>query len=150
MHSLFEPLAAQEIISRLNNLTPNHQRKWGKMDVCQMLKHVNDALGTATNDTTVKTSLLFKLLAPMIKRQVMAKSPYKPGLPTAKEFIIKDHNLDFDKEKTALLNRLNKFLSNGEQAVEGLKHPAFGVLTAYEWGFSQWKHFDHHLKQFGV
>jgi hypothetical protein len=120
------------------------------MDVTQMLKHVNDALGTATGETIVKTSFLFKILAPFIKKQVMAKAPYKPGLPTAKEFITKDHNLNFDEEKTALLNRLTKFLSNGEKAVDGLKHPAFGELTAYEWGFSQWKHFNHHLNQFGA
>ena len=115
-----------------------------------MLLHVNEALGTATGDTTTKTPFVLKLMAPMIKKVVMSPKPYKEGLPTAKEFIIKADNLDFEKEKAALLIRLNKFITNGEAKVEGLKHPAFGKLTAYEWGFSQWKHFDHHLKQFGV
>lgn len=150
MPSLFEPQVAQQIIERLNNLSENSPRSWGKMDVTQMLKHVNDALGTATGETSVKTSWFFKLFAPLIKKEVMSQKPYKPGLPTAKEFVVKNHNLSFSDEKNALLIRLNKFLNNGEKAVDGLKHPAFGKMTAYEWGFSQWKHFDHHLKQFGA
>jgi hypothetical protein len=150
MPTLFEPQTAQAIISRVNTLSNLHQRKWGKMDVTQMLKHVNDALGTATGETTIKTNFFFKFFAPFIKMEVMSSKPYKPSLPTAKEFVIKSHNLNFEEEKNALINRLNKFLANGESAVEGLKHPAFGKMTAYEWGFSQWKHFDHHLRQFGV
>jgi hypothetical protein len=149
MPSLFEPQAAQEIIARINLLQPTAQHKWGKMSVAQMLKHCTDALGTATGDVVIKPPFIFKIIAPLIKKKVMEQKPYKEGLPTAKEFIVKDDK-NFDEEKGKLLERIHKFISNGEQAVDGLRHPAFGKLTAYEWGYSQWKHFDHHLKQFGV
>ena len=149
MPSLFEPQTAQNIIARINQLQPTSQHQWGKMNVSQMLWHCNEALGTATGDTTTKTPFFIKLLDPMIKKTVMEQKPYKEGLPTAKEFIIKDDK-NFEEERQKLLERLNKFITNGEAKVDGLKHPAFGKLTAYEWGFSQWKHFDHHLRQFGV
>ena len=149
MPTLFEPQTSQEIIARINQLQPSSQRKWGKMSVSQMLWHCNEALGTATGDTTTKTPFILKLLAPMIKKTVLEQKPYKEGLPTAKEFIIKEDK-NFEEEKTKLLERINKFIANGEAKVDGLKHSAFGKMTAYEWGFSQWKHFDHHLKQFGV
>jgi Ca2+-binding EF-hand superfamily protein len=29
-------------------------------------------------------------------------------------------------------------------------HPAFGSFTKEQWGQLQYKHLDHHLKQFGV
>ena len=29
-------------------------------------------------------------------------------------------------------------------------NPVFGKLTADEWASLQWKHIDHHLKQFGL
>ena len=149
MPSLFEPQVAIEIIVRINQLQPTTQRKWGKMNVSQMLFHCYEALGTATGDVVLKVPFLFKLLAPIIKKKVMEDKPYKEGLPTAKEFIAKlDKN--FEDEKAKLLERINEFIINGEAKVDGKKHPAFGKLTAYEWGFSQWKHFDHHLKQFGV
>ena len=149
MPSLFEPQAAQGIIDRINNLQPRTQRKCGKMSVAQMLKHCTDALGTATGDVVIKPPFIFKIIAPLTKKKVMEQKPYKEGLPTAKEFIVKDDK-NFEEEKHKLLERNNKFISNGEKAVDGLRHPAFGKLTSYEWGFSQWKHFDHHLKQFGV
>jgi Protein of unknown function (DUF1569) len=149
MPSLFEPQTAQEIITRINTLKPTNQRLWGKMNVAQMLFHCNQALGTATGDVNIKPPFIFKIIGSMIKKKVMEEKPYKQSLPTAKEFIIVDEK-EFEKERYAVLDRINKFITNGQQKVDGLRHPAFGKLTAYEWGFSQWKHFDHHLKQFGV
>ncbi len=150
MYSLFEAGKANEILERIEQLTPNSQPIWGKMNVSQMLKHVNMALKTATGEITTKTSFMMKLFAPLIKREVMKKAPYKPGLPTAKEFLTHSSVADFEQEKQALLTTFNKFINAGEAGVEGRKHPAFGKLTPYQWGFSQWKHFNHHLSQFGV
>lgn len=149
MPTLFEQQAAQEIVDRINKLQPISQRKWGKMNVAQMLHHCSEALGTATDDVELKVPFFFKILAPIIKKKVMEKKPYKEGLPTAKEFIVIDEK-NFEQEKQNVLNRIDKFIANGEAKVDGKRHPAFGRLTAYEWGFSQWKHFDHHLRQFGV
>ena len=61
MPSLFEQYAAQEIINRINNLKPTTQRKWGKMNVSQMLSHCNEALGTATGETATKTPFFLSL-----------------------------------------------------------------------------------------
>ena len=38
----------------------------------------------------------------------------------------------------------------GEKGCDGRVHPFFGRLTGAEWGISQFKHLDHHLRQFGV
>ena len=38
--NLFDPSVKQEIIDRINKLTPQTQRQWGKMNVSQMLAHV--------------------------------------------------------------------------------------------------------------
>ena len=35
--NLFDATAKQEIIDRINKLTPQSERQWGKMDVAQML-----------------------------------------------------------------------------------------------------------------
>ncbi len=114
-----------------------------------MLHHCNAALGTATGEVQLKTPFILKLLQPFIKKVVMSAKPYKPSMPTAKEFIIR-LDKDFEEEKDSLLNRLNTFINNGEEECDGRVHPAFGKLSSYEWGYSQWKHFDHHLRQFAV
>lgn len=149
MPSLFEPNISSEIIARIEKLTPQSQAQWGKMNVAQMLYHCNAALGTATGEVQLKTPFVLKLLQPIIKKVVMSAKPYKPSMPTAKEFVVR-LDKDFEAEKNALLTRLNNFISSGEQDCDGRIHPAFGKLSAYEWGYSQWKHFDHHLRQFGV
>ena len=43
---------------------------------------------------------------------------------------------------TAIITRINQLQPTTQRK--------WGKMTAYEWGFSQWKHFDHHLNQFGV
>ena len=56
----------------------------------------------------------------------------------------------FEIEKIKLIAAYKKLIAKGEEAVDGTVHPLFGKMTAYECGFSQWKHFDHHLKQFNA
>ena len=37
---LFDPIVKQEIVDRINKLTSQTQSRWGKMNVSQMLAHV--------------------------------------------------------------------------------------------------------------
>ena len=43
--NLFDPLVKQEIIERINKLTPQSQHLWGKMEVAQMLAHLQVPIG---------------------------------------------------------------------------------------------------------
>jgi len=51
MKNLFESTAYNEIIERLNNLSPQSKRKWGKMEVAQMMATGAD-VNPKTNDAT--------------------------------------------------------------------------------------------------
>lgn len=149
MPSLFEPTVANEILQRLENFTPNNARVWGKMSGAQTMAHLFTVLQLGTGDRIEKPNLIGRLMGPFIKKIVMSEKPYRQGLPTGSNFIIKDEK-NFEEEKAKLISLYKKFIDRGEKGAEGLKHPLFGKLNAYEWGFSQWKHFDHHLKQFGA
>jgi hypothetical protein len=43
MKNLFDKDVHTEIINRINSLTPQTQRQWGKMNVAQMLAHCKEA-----------------------------------------------------------------------------------------------------------
>ena len=43
MQDVFSVIDAQNYIHRINNLTPETQKKWGKMSVDQMMAHLNVA-----------------------------------------------------------------------------------------------------------
>jgi hypothetical protein len=120
--NLFDPSVKQEIISRINKLTPQSQRLWGKMDVAQMLAHVQAPIGVAFGTNTVKGNWLMKLILPFFKKMLYDEKPWKQGLPT-------------DKTESNMINE---------------KHPVFGKLTKENWSKATWKHIDHHLKQFGA
>ncbi|MBN8835821.1 MAG: DUF1569 domain-containing protein [Sphingobacteriia bacterium] len=149
MPSLFDPQVNQSIRQRIEQLTPESTARWGKMNVAQMLAHLNTVLQLATGDKSFKPNLIGIVLGPWIKRMVLNEKPYKQNLPTAPSFVVADSRV-FAAEKQHLLITFQQFINDGENAAEGRKHPIFGKLTAAEWGFSQWKHFDHHLQQFGV
>lgn len=73
---------------------------------------------------------------------------WKHNLPTAKGFKVVDKK-DFMTELTNLLNEVNDF--HKEKDREAWKpHPAFGTFTHEQWGKMQYKHLDHHLRQFDV
>ncbi len=149
MPSLFEQHTANDILQRIVKLQPDSARQWGKMSAAQMMAHVRYVLELATGDKTEKPTFMMKLMGPMIKKVIMGDKPFKQGLPTGPNFIMKEEK-DFETEKSQLINTYHRFIENGTAAAEGRKHPIMGKLSAQEWGFSQWKHFDHHLKQFGV
>jgi hypothetical protein len=145
--NLFDPMVKQEIINRVNRLTPQSQRQWGKMDVAQMLAHLQMPMGIALGSHTIKGHWLMKLILPLFRKTLYDKKPYKQGLPTDKSFIMTGATKDFEKEKNQLLEMINRF--NDANMIND-KHPVFGRLTKDQWSKATWKHIDHHLQQFGV
>ena len=147
--NLFEREAFQETVTRINNLTPDSQRKWGKMSVNQMLAHCNVAFAVPLSDKPLKRMFIGRIFAPLIKSKMYSEKPWGRNLPTSKEFTIRDER-DFYAEKNRLIELMNQFHNKGPNGVGKYPHPFFGRFTPEQWGVSMWKHIDHHLVQFGV
>ena len=144
--NLFDPAVKQDIIDRINKLTPESKALWGKMNVGQMLAHCQMPIGVAFGEHQLKGSFILKLIGPLFKSVLYNEKPYKRSLPTDKSFVMTDQK-DFEKEKNKLLEMVNQF---SETKMINEKHPAFGRLTKEQWSKATWKHLDHHLQQFGV
>lgn len=145
--NLFDPAVKQEIIDRINKLTPQTNPQWGKMNVAQMLAHVQKPIGIALGTHLPKGSFLLRLIGPLFKSKLWDENPYKHSLPTDPTFVMTGEEKDFEKEKSVLLNMINSF---SKETIVSEKHPVFGKLTKDNWSKASWKHLDHHLKQFGV
>ncbi|MAO09141.1 MAG: hypothetical protein CL596_10555 [Alteromonas sp.] len=147
MKSLFHEETYQEIRNRLNQLEENSQGQWGKMSVGQMLHHCqgpfNIMLGK--NDYGMKPNLLAKIF---FKKALYNDKPWRKNLPTAK-FLKETKPRDFIKEKKNLETLLDEFHSQIDRE-EWPEHPGFGKFTKQQYGQMQFKHLDHHLRQFGV
>ncbi len=46
--------------------------------------------------------------------------------------------------------RVERFCDGGPPAANGIVHAFFGPLTGKQWGRLQYKHLDHHLRQFSA
>jgi hypothetical protein len=150
MKNIFNKTITEEVINRINNLTPKSESEWGKMTVAQMLAHCNVTYEMVYEDIHPKPNLIMKLILILfVKSSVVGEKPYKHGLPTASQFLIKEEK-EFDKEKTRLINYLKKTQELGESYFDGRESNSFGKLTSAEWNNMFYKHLDHHLAQFGV
>ena len=149
MKSIFEARDNAELVTRIRTLRPGAKPQWGKMDVAQMLAHCQTPLRVATGELPLKRSLFGILFGGLAKRSLTKPEPFKRGLPTAPEFVVKDAR-DFATEQAKLLELVQRFGQRGPDVLARGPHPFFGPLTTEEWDLLQWKHLDHHLRQFGV
>lgn len=149
MKNLFEPDVLEEIKQRINKLTPDTQRQWGKMEVAQMMAHCTAALEVAAGRKFPPRIFIGRILAPFIKHFFTNEKPFKKNSPTDKSFIVIDQR-NFEKEKATLLQLVTEFSQGGEAKATRHPHSFFGELTPREWAIGMYKHLDHHLRQFGV
>ncbi len=150
MKSVFNAEIVNNLARRIEDLRPESQAVWGKMDVSQMLAHCNVSYQMAFEDNhPVAKGVKKWMMNWFIKPIVVSDKPYKKNSPTAPAFKIVDPKV-FAEEKVKLLGYLQQTLALGEKEFEGKDSKSFGPLTAKEWDNMFYKHLDHHLKQFGV
>ena len=149
MQNLFDTDTYTEMVTRLNNLSPENKAEWGKMNVAQMLAHCKEAFKVPLSEKKLPRLFIGRILGPLIKSKLYNDSPWKQNLPTSPNFIIKDMR-DFNLERRELLDLVNKFYAAGPMGITKYPHPMFGSFTPEQWGKSMFKHLDHHLRQFGV
>ncbi len=148
--SVFNPADVTELKERIDKLTPHSTNLWGKMNVGQMLAHVNVSYEMAYTNKHPKPNAFLRLLLRLFaKNTVVGPQPYKRNIPTAKAFIMTGQK-DFEAEKKRLLDFIDHTMQLGKQHFEGKESLSFGKLTSDEWNVMFYKHLDHHLQQFGV
>ena len=149
MENIFNGADNAALLERINKLNATATPLWGKMTVGQMVKHCQKPLHVADGTLPLKRSLIGFLFGKMAKKSFIKNAEIKKNLPTAPEFKIADAS-DFEKERTVLSDLVTKFGQQGPAVIANKTHPFFGMMNDEEWGILQYKHLDHHLKQFNV
>lgn len=147
MRTIFNEVVYQDIVNRINNLNEDTKPQWGKMNVGQMVWHCQAPLNIMLqkDDYGMKPNWLINLL---FKKSLYSDKPYKKNGMTAKAFKTEESK-DFTSEKNKLIGLLNE-LHDQREKTDWAPHPSFGTFTKDQWGKMQYKHLDHHLRQFGV
>ncbi|MBK9216473.1 MAG: DUF1569 domain-containing protein [Chloracidobacterium sp.] len=149
MKTLFDKDTHAEVVERLGRLTPDATREWGKMTASQAMEHTARAMEMATKDKIEKQLLLGKLLGWMFRKEFLGEKEFRKNAPTGPDFIVKDEP-DFEATRARLMEVMARLHELGEAGTDGKVHKFFGRLSGKQWGETQYKHVDHHLRQFGV
>lgn len=64
--------------------------------------------------------------------------------------VIVNFECNFEKERAELLKTLEDYRSAFNKHNLPDRHVLFGDMREKDWGFLEYKHLDHHLKQFNV
>ncbi len=147
MKSIFDEKTYQEILERMDKLSPESERKWGRMTVAQMLWHCQFPLRLAIKNkaTSRKSNPLIRLL---FKKSLYNDKPWRKNLPTVPVAKAREEK-DFSEELIKLKEMVSE-LHKLKDRKDWNPHPIFGAFTPDQWGKLEYKHLDHHLRQFGV
>jgi hypothetical protein len=148
MPSFWNPTTRAQICRRVERLTAEHTPRWGKMNAAQMLAHLNDAMRLAHGElaTTPKATPLRHW---PIKQLVVYVLPWPQGAPTAPELLARMGTAELGVEQAEFQGLADRLAAKSDTD-RWPEHPAFGTLSHQAWGVLQFRHIDHHLRQFGL
>jgi hypothetical protein len=150
MPPLDQPGVADQLVARLERLTPDAARKFGTMTPHEMLCHLADSYRTATGEHQASSAESF--LSRTIIRFIALHTPmpWPSGVPTRPEVDPRragTRPVNFERDREALADVIRAFAKPREHYAP---HPGFGPLTRHEWMIWGYRHADHHFRQFGI
>ena len=148
MKTIFDINTVAELVGRINSLQANSQAQWGKMDAYQMLKHCTiwEEWILGKNKPSYKQAFIGFIFGKMaLKRMIKDEKPLDKNVPTSAQFKVKEKtgNIVAEKNKWIALIEEYEHYSN-----PGFIHDFFGKMTKEQIGYLNYKHTDHHLRQF--
>ncbi len=148
IHHLYNEADVKNILERLEKLRPDSKRQWGKMSIGQMLYHCNVSLETAMGLNFPKRKFIGRIFGTVLKWKFLDQKPMVKNSPT-EDLYVSEGDYDFEKEKQRAIQLVKTFYENGPEKCTTHPHSYFGQLKPEEWAVLKWKHYDHHLRQFG-
>lgn len=139
------------LCTRIQALTPEHQRLWGTMSVEQMMAHCSDQIRIAFGELPCKDISTF-FMRNVVKWLVLYVMPIPKNVKTARELDFKrgggtPPSAEWEAERQTLLRYVEALATTSAPLSA---HPAFGSMSQKQWAILSWAHVDYHLRQFGA
>jgi Protein of unknown function (DUF1569) len=149
--SLADPALRASLVARLQRLTPESPRQWGRMTAHQAVCHMSDSFRNMMSPAAI--SSVATPFSRTFVRWIALHSglPWPHGVKTRPEVdqeIGGTRPVEFVQDRRQLEALIEQFASRRCEDLQ--PHPMFGRLTTREWQHWGWRHTDHHLRQFGV
>jgi hypothetical protein len=145
--SIFDPTARAALLARVDRLDATAAARWGKFTAPRMVSHCISAVRMALGEEPCKDRPSF-LSNRAVRYLVIHVLPFPKGAPTAREMLSRAPE-SWPSDIAALKALIERAAANGREGAWA-RHPAFGALSAHDWGVLIHKHVNHHLTQFGA
>ncbi|MEZ4687569.1 MAG: DUF1569 domain-containing protein [Bacteroidia bacterium] len=141
-----------ELPALIDKVQENSQPRWGKMTAQHMLEHLSGvnylALGKITAKLEIPEEQVPRAQAWLASDKMFRKNIRLDALPEEPSPL---RFADIEEAKSKAKGTLQRFKSHFDQQPEfKAMHPAFGMLTRDQWEQFLYKHYRHHLAQFGI
>jgi len=147
MLSMFDVGTREKFRKRIGNLTPRSERRWGTMSSQRMICHLGDQIRLALGELDARPIPGAMHYAPM-RWLALYVLPWPHGFKGPPEAFTTQAG-EWERDISALDSLLEQFAAHSHQR-EWPDHPVFGAMSGSVWAKFTCKHFDHHLRQFGV
>ena len=139
------------LMTRLQRLTPNSRRQWGRMTPHQGICHLSDSFRVMMTPEPI--SSVSTIFSRTVIKWVALRAPmqWPHGTKTRPEVdqdIGGTRPVDFVRDRCKLEALIEQFA--GRMSSDMQPHPMFGRMSTDEWHRRGYLHLDHHLRQFGV
>ena len=146
--TIFDAASRDELLGRLDRLRPDATPQWGKFTAPRMICHLSDSLRVVSGEVAAE----FKrtpLANPIVRWLLAYVIPFpKDRAQTAPEMLMTQPS-DWHADVATVREQLHAAARRGPHG-QWARHPAFGDVSGTLYGVFIYKHFDHHLRQFGV
>jgi hypothetical protein len=148
-----EDFLKNSFIKCIRQLDPNAERKWGKMNVHQMIEHMSDAFRMANGKDVYKEILTPEDKLERAQAFIVSDMPFKEN---TKNVLMSEIPADVRYQSIEdsiheLENEVRDFFNRFESDKElKIRNPFFGDLFYDQWIGLLYKHCWHHLNQFGM
>lgn len=148
MRSLWDDDARRLIVERIRRLTPDSERRWGKMDAPTMVGHCADGLRMTLGERELGPPRGPYRFAPM-RYLVIHVLPWPKGRAKAPVEPRPRAAGDWEAMIADLLELIERAAATPAEEFAAT-HFLFGRMTHRDWGVLVHRHLDHHLRQFGA
>ena len=153
MKTIFEKSAYDNILQRVNQLSPDSERLWGKMTPNQMLCHLSDPIRDIMGIRPMQAMLPLPVQQ-QVKAIVLGEGAWEKNQQTLPPYSQDEDGsgtkpTNFEQDRKALSDLLEQ-VYNTPADFAFQPHAILNVLSRQEVGVYLWKHADYHLGQFGV
>jgi Protein of unknown function (DUF1569) len=119
------------------------------MEPAQLLPHLATALRMALGDVRLEGTPPSRVRGTLLKYLAIYCLPWPKGRIQAPAGAFSTPSAGFEQDRQIVVDLIERFASMPPDRM-GADHPLFGPMNARDWDVLQYRHLDHHLRQFGV